>query len=129
MVSQVVELVGLQGILTIALELRARIRCMLGLWAKAGEDVRVALKGLEEGDGGEFEDRNSDDERDEVSRHNCIVGIEGEGGDLGAHHDAGEYTRLRGPGVNLGANYDRPCQHTSFSCIVSLVRLSGLRAM
>lgn len=50
----------------VAYELRARIRCLLGLWVAAGEDVRAALRGLEEGGGGMEDDDCSDDEREAV---------------------------------------------------------------
>lgn len=48
-------------------ELRARIRCLLGQWAGASEDVRAVLRRLDEGDGVGC-DRDSEEEREEVSR-------------------------------------------------------------
>lgn len=47
-------------------ELRARVRAVLGLWDEAGEDVRVALRGLEQGEGVGVDDMDSDEERVEV---------------------------------------------------------------
>lgn len=46
-------------------ELRARVRGVLGLWVEAGEDIRLALKGLEQTDAVGID---SDEERMEVSK-------------------------------------------------------------
>lgn len=46
-------------------ELRARVRGVLGLWVEAGEDIRVALKGLEQTE--DVANIDSDEERMEVS--------------------------------------------------------------
>lgn len=64
---KVVNAVGGTGFCVRAYELRARIRCLLELWAEAGEDVRAALRGFENGNGGMGEDGFSEDEQDEVS--------------------------------------------------------------
>ncbi|CBJ26981.1 hypothetical protein Esi_0051_0071 [Ectocarpus siliculosus] len=53
-------------LLVILSELRARVRAALGLWDEAGEDVRVALKGLEQGEGVGVDDVDSDEERTEI---------------------------------------------------------------
>lgn len=46
-------------------ELRARVRGVLGLWVEAGEDIRLALKGLEQTE--DFVSIDSDEERMEAS--------------------------------------------------------------
>ena len=56
-------------------ELRARVRGVLGRWAEAGEDVRVALKLLDQTD---VVDIDSDEERMEVSnrpQNSTVAGL------------------------------------------------------
>ncbi|CAM9252597.1 unnamed protein product, partial [Ectocarpus sp. 12 AP-2014] len=55
-------------LLVILSELRARVRAALGRWDEAGEDVRVALRGLEQGEGVGVDDMDSDEERAEEAK-------------------------------------------------------------
>lgn len=61
------EAIALNGApnLTVVLhELRARVRGALGLWVQSGEDIRMALKGLERTE--DIVNIDSDEERMEV---------------------------------------------------------------
>lgn len=57
---------GAPNLLVVLHELRARVRTCLNMWADAREDVQVALRGLEQGEGDEAHDMDSEEERMEV---------------------------------------------------------------
>ncbi|CAM9131600.1 unnamed protein product, partial [Scytosiphon promiscuus] len=54
---------GAPNLLVVLHELRARVRTCLDLWADAREDVQVALKGLEQGEGDQAHEMDSEEER------------------------------------------------------------------
>ncbi len=67
MLCEAIAFDGASDLLVVLHELRARVRAVLGLWTEASEDVRVALKGLEQGEGYAIDDADSDEERAEAS--------------------------------------------------------------
>lgn len=62
---------GAPNLVVVLHELRARVRTFLNLWVEAREDVQVALKGLQQGQGDQAHDMDSEEERMEV-RGRCI---------------------------------------------------------
>lgn len=65
--SRAIELNERPGLAVIMHELRARIRCVLNLWFEASEDVRAALRGLEEAEVVGCDDLDSEEEREKLS--------------------------------------------------------------
>lgn len=71
--NEAIQLKGAPNLSVVLHELRARVRTGLGLWEEAGEDVRVALTGLDHGTGCDVEGIDSEEERTEVRRFHALA--------------------------------------------------------